>query len=274
MSTTTTVISADQLAARIGTPYAPQLFDVCRGEAFATSERVIAGARWRDHMQTDQWGKMLDPEAEVVVCCVHGHNVSQLAAARLRSQGVRARYLEGGTAGFLAAGGPSVLRKAWPHDLEGQRSRWVTREKPKIDRLACPWFIRRFLDPDAEILYVEAQWVKDIAAELGAEPFDVDDVAFGHQGERCSFDTFLAHYGVQDESLHLIARIIRGADTARLDLEPQCAGLLAIALGISALHDDDHVALEHGMDLYDSLYAWARHARTETHNWPPKSMPS
>lgn len=274
MSTAATAISADQLMARIGTPYAPQLFDVCRPEAYAESERLIAGARWRHHMQTDQWGKMLDPSADVVVCCVHGHNVSQIAAANLRSLGVRARFLQGGSEGFLAAGGLSVLRKAWPHDLKEQPSRWVTREKPKIDRLACPWFIRRFLDPDAEILYVESEWVKDIADELGAEPFDIDDVIFGHNGESCSFDTFLDHYGVEDESLQLMARIIRGADTAKLDLEPQCAGLLAIALGISALHDDDHVALEHGMALYDSLYAWARHARTETHNWPPKSIPA
>jgi rhodanese-related sulfurtransferase len=274
MSTTTTAITADALAARIGTPFAPQLFDVCRPEAHAESTRVIAGSRWRPHMQTNQWGEMLDPNAEVVVCCVHGHNVSQIAAAKLRSHGVKARFLEGGTEGFLAAGGPSVLRKAWPHDLEDQPSRWVTRERPKIDRLACPWFIRRFLDPDAQILYVEAEWVKDIADELGAEPFDIDDVTFGHKGELCSFDTFLDHFGVDDESLHLIARIIRGADTARLDLEPQCAGLLALALGISALHDDDHAALEHGMALYDSLYAWARHARTETHNWPPQGAPS
>ena len=271
MSTPATAISAEELSARIGTSQAPVLFDVCRPEAFADSERVIAGARWRNHALADHWGRTLDPSAEVVVSCVHGHNVSQLAAAKLRSLGLKVRFLEGGTEGFLAIGGPSVLRKAWPHDLEDRPSRWVTRESPKIDRLACPWFIRRFLDPDAEIIYVEAEWVKVIAEELDAEAFDIDGAAFSHRGENCSFDAFLDHYGVEDESLRFVARIIRGADTAKLDLEPQCAGLLALALGISALHDDDLAALECGIALYDGLYAWARLARQGDHNRPPKT---
>ncbi len=271
MSTPATAISAEELSPRIGTPQAPLLFDVCRAEAFAESERVIAGTRWRNHMLADEWGRALDPAAEVVVCCVHGHNVSQIAAAKLRSLGLRARFLAGGTQGFLSKGGPSVLRRSWPHGLDGRPSRWVTRESPKIDRIACPWFIRRFLDPAAEIIYVEAEWVRDIAEELDAEAFDVDGVTFTHTGDLCSFDSFLDHFGVTDESLRHIARIIRGADTARLDLEPQCAGLLAMALGISALHENDLAALDHGIALYDSLYAWARHARRETHDWQPDS---
>ena len=271
MSMPATAISAAELGARVGTPQAPVLFDVCRPEAFCEAERVIAGARWRNHLLADEWGRSLDPAAEIVVSCVHGHNVSQIAAAKLRSMGLRARFLAGGTAGFIAGGGPSVLRKAWPHDLAGKPSRWVTREKPKIDRLACPWFIRRFLDPEAEIVYVETEWVADIADELGAIPFDIDGVTFSHNGELCSFDTFLDHYGVDDQNLRQMARIIRGADTARLDLEPQCAGLLALALGISALHDDDLAALDCAIALYDGLYAWARLARHERHNWPPES---
>ena len=271
MSTPATAISAEELSARIGTPRAPVLFDVRRPEAFAESERVIAGARWRHHLLAEDWGRSLDPAAEVVVTCVLGHNVSQIAAAKLRSWGLGARFLEGGMDGFLARGGPSVLRKAWPHDLHDRPSRWITREGPKVDRLACPWFIRRFLDPEAEIVYVEPEWVKDIAEELGAEPFDIDGVRFGHDGDLCSFDAFLDHYGVEDESLRHVARIIRGADTATLDLEPQCAGLAALSLGISALHDDDLAALDRGIALYDGLYAWARHARHETHEWPSKS---
>ncbi len=270
MPTPATAISADDLKARIGTPSAPLLFDVCRPQAYAESARVIAGSRWRDHMAADDWGARLDPSAEIVVCCVHGHNVSQIAAAKLRSLGLAARYLEGGTEGFLAAGGPSVLRQDWPHGLTDGPSRWVTRERPKIDRLACPWFIRRFLDPEAQILYVETEWVRDIAEELGAEAFDIEGAAFGHRGELCSFDTLLDHFGVEDESLRHIAGIIRGADTARLDLAPQCAGLVALSLGISALHDDDQAALDAGMSLYDSLYAWARLARHEAHGWPAK----
>ncbi len=271
MPTPATAITAEELSARIGTPRAPILFDVRRPEAFAESERVIAGARWRNHALADEWGRALDPAAEVVVVCVHGHNVSQFTAATLRSLGLRARFLEGGTVCFLAGGGLSVLRKAWPHDLDGRASRWITREYAKAGRLACSWFIRRFLDPEAEILYVEPEWVKDIADEFGTEPFDIDGAAFGRDGGLCSFDTFLDHYGVEDESLRYIARIIRGADSAKLDLEPQCAGLAALALGVSALHDDDLAAQNHGIALYDGLYAWARQARRQTHSPPPKS---
>ena len=271
MPTPATAITADQLRARIGTPRAPRLFDVCRQEAYAQCERVIAGSRWRNHMLADVWGRELDPAHEIVVACVHGHNVSQIAAAKLRSLGLNARFLVGGTEGFIANGGPSVLRKPLPQALDGKPSRWVTREAPKIDRLACPWFIRRFLDPEAEIIYVEAEWVKDIAEELDAMAFDVEGVTFGHRGELCSFDAFLDHFAVEDESLRYIARIIRGADTARLELEPQCAGLAALSLGISALHDDDLAALDHGIALYDSLYAWARNARQEDHDWPAES---
>jgi len=271
MPTPATAITADELRARIGTPQAPILFDVCRREAYAESERVIAGSRWRDHMLATEWGRTLDLAAEIVVACLHGHNVSQIAAAKLRSLGLKARFLAGGTEGFISGGGPSVLRKPWPHGLDRKPSRWVTREKPKIDRLACPWFIRRFLDPEAEIIYVEAEWVKDIADELGAETFDIEGLTFSHNGGLCSFDTFLDQFGVEDESLRHIAKIIRGADTANLDLEPQCAGLVALSLGISALHDDDLAALDHGIALYDGLYAWARHARQESHSWPAKS---
>ncbi|MEC9367904.1 MAG: chromate resistance protein ChrB domain-containing protein, partial [Pseudomonadota bacterium] len=147
-------------------------------------------------------------------------------------------------------------------------SQWVTRERPKIDRLACPWLIRRFLDPDAVIHYVAPDLVKEVARETGGIPFDVDGVEYGHEGEFCSFDTLISKFGIDDPNLLHLARIVRGADTARLDMEPQCAGLLAIALGISAGHSNDHEALGVGMAVYDALYAWTRFARSETHNWP------
>ncbi|MDA1101282.1 MAG: chromate resistance protein [Proteobacteria bacterium] len=268
MATPSTTITANELIRRIGTPFAPLIFDVRRAETFAAADRVIAGARWRDHGTAAQWGPALTPRSNIVVYCVHGHQISQSAAASLRGNGLNAQYLEGGIEGYLANGGMTVLRKELPHALHDTPSRWVTRERPKIDRLACPWFIRRFLDPEAEIIYVEPDWVNAVADILNGEPFDIDGVTFGHQGERCSFNTFLDHFGVQDENLLHLARVIQGADTARLDLEPQCAGLLAIALGISALHDDDHAALEQGIALYDALYAWSRHARGETHDWP------
>jgi hypothetical protein len=146
---------------------------------------------------------------------------------------------------------------------------WVTRERPKIDRIACPWLIRRFIDADAEFLYVPADRVTAVAGETGAIPYDVPGVAFSHEGELCSFDAFLEAYGLDDPALRELAVIVRGADTGRPDLSPQSAGLLAISLGLSAMYADDHEMLRQGMLIYDALYAWLRHAHGERHGWPP-----
>ena len=147
---------------------------------------------------------------------------------------------------------------------------WVTRERPKIDRIACPWLIRRFIDPEAEFLFVPPVEVRAVARTTGAIPYDVPDVELSHVGELCSFDAFLRKYALDDPALDDLARIVRGADTARLDLAPQSAGLLAISLGLSQLFEDDHEMLRHGMVMYDALYAWCRSLTGETHNWPPK----
>jgi hypothetical protein len=147
--------------------------------------------------------------------------------------------------------------------------KWITRERPKIDRIACPWLIARFIDPDAEFLYVPADAVLTEAERVGATPYDIPGVAFSHSGERCSFDAFLDHHRLDDPALRQLARIVRGADTARLDLTPQSAGLYAISLGLSAICSDDHAMLRHGMVMYDALYAWCRDGQTESHNWPP-----
>jgi hypothetical protein len=150
--------------------------------------------------------------------------------------------------------------------------KWVTRERPKIDRIACPWLIARFIDDEPEFLYVPADRVLTVAKETGATPYDVPGVELSHEGELCSFDAFLKKYDLDDDALRELAVIVRGADTARLDLAPQAAGLLALSLGLSALFkDDDHQALRHGMVMYDALYAWLREARGETHGWPPMS---
>jgi hypothetical protein len=135
---------------------------------------------------------------------------------------------------------------------------WITRERPKIDRIACPWLVARFVDPDAEFLYVPNADVQRIAAQTGAIPYDVPGAELGHVGERCSFDAFLSKYRLADPALARLATIVRGADTDRLDLAPQCAGLVAISLGLSKCHTDDHAMLAHGMVLYDALYAWCR----------------
>ena len=136
--------------------------------------------------------------------------------------------------------------------------KWVTRERPKIDRIACPWLVARFIDAEAEFLYVPAADVLRVAVQTGATPYDVPGVEMGHVGELCSFDAFLAKHGLTDPALVRLATIVRGADTDRLELAPQSAGLLAISLGLSRCHADDHAMLAHGMVLYDALYAWCQ----------------
>jgi hypothetical protein len=148
--------------------------------------------------------------------------------------------------------------------------KWVTRERPKIDRIACPWLIQRFIDPEAEFLYVPAAQVLATAQSTGATPYDIPGVEMSHVGERCSFDAFLAKYRLHDPALQQLAAIVRGADTSRLDLAPQSAGLYAISLGLSQVFSDDHEMLRHGMVMYDALYAWCRSCQHETHAWPPK----
>ncbi|MFW0755521.1 chromate resistance protein ChrB domain-containing protein [Pseudomonas sp. H11T01] len=148
--------------------------------------------------------------------------------------------------------------------------RWITRERPKIDRIACPWLITRFIDPEAEFLYVPSREVLRIAAERDATPYDIPGVELSHEGELCSFDAFLKKYQLSDPSLQQLARIVRGADTSRLDLTPQSAGLYAISLGLSQRFADDHEMLAHGLIMYDALYAWCKECQGESHNWPPQ----
>jgi hypothetical protein len=145
--------------------------------------------------------------------------------------------------------------------------KWITRERPKIDRIACPWLIARFIDKTPEFLYVPSADVMRVAKETDAIPYDVPSVELTHVGEDCSFDTILKKYNLSDPSLQDLAVIVRGADTGRHDLAPQCAGLLAISLGLSTNFKDDHEMLTHGMVIYDALYSWCRHARSETHSW-------
>ena len=147
--------------------------------------------------------------------------------------------------------------------------KWITRERPKIDRIACPWLILRYIEPGAEFLYVPADRVLTVAHETGATPYDIPDVELSHVVERCSFDAFIAKYQLTDPGLQRLAIIVRGADTSRHDLAPQCAGLYAISLGLSATIPNDHEMLRHGLILYDALYAWCAHLQSETHHWPP-----
>lgn len=149
--------------------------------------------------------------------------------------------------------------------------KWITRERPKIDRIACPWLIARFIDKEPEFFFVPAADVHRLAAELGAIPYDVEGVELSHVGQLCSFDAFLAKYHLTDPALHELAVIVRGADTDRHDLAPQCPGLFAISLGLSRIFADDHEQLTHGMVMYDALHAWLKQGRSETHDWNPQA---
>lgn len=264
-------LSAIRLAELAGSPRAPQIVDVRRRAVFDRADRRIAGAIWRDHMQAGHWSQQLDRREKVVVYCAHGHNVSEIAACELAAAGFDVAVLAGGIDAYEKAGGILVARSMPEVDVSNGPSVWVTRERPKIDRIACPWLIRRFIDPFAIVHFVAAEWVRDVAAETGAIPFDVEGVRYSHRGEECTFDTLIGEGGIGDPALLHLARIVRGADTARPDLEPQAAGLLALSLGLSAIEDDDQHQLEKGMIVYDALYGWCRHATAQTHNWPAKA---
>jgi rhodanese-related sulfurtransferase len=271
MSNSLNKISADDLAVLVGTPLCPPIVDVRREAVFKQDNSLIASAIWREHIRARDWARDY-ASAPPVVYCAHGHNVSELAAALLRQEGVPARILAGGLAAYIAAGGPTIRRTEWCDPASRRPSVWVTRARPKIDRIACPWLIRRFVDPRSEIHFVAAEWVRDVAEELAAIPFDVPDVAFSHVGERCSFDTFLDLFGLDDPGLRALATIVRGADTDRHELSPQAPGLLAVSLGLSLAYDDDAVQLAAGMAVYDGLYAWCRSGRGETHDWNPERL--
>ncbi len=253
-------ISAASLRQSVASGRPPLIIDVRKQPAFLGAPDLIRGALRRDPLQAAEWRNSLPGTAEVVVYCVHGHEVSQGVAKTLG-----ARYLEGGIEAWREAGG-ALFGKP-----KGASSRWVTRERPKIDRIACPWLLRRFIDPQAEFLYVPTPEVKRVAAEREAVPYDVPDVEFTHEGEQCSFDAFIARYQLQEPALEQLALIVRGADTGRPDLAPQAAGLLAVSLGLSRLYPEDHQMLEHGMVLYDALYRWCKEGKQESHTWNPEA---
>jgi rhodanese-related sulfurtransferase len=245
-------VSSSELYVRLGTAAAPVLLDVRHDDAFSKDNGLIIGAFHRSPEEVEPWSKYLPPDHPVVAYCVHGHDVSQGVAARLHSAGIKASYLEGGIAGWRAAGLPTRKR------LGVVENKWVTRERPKIDRIACPWLISRFVNPLAEFLYVPVTEVVAVAKTAGATAYDIKDAEFGHVGDQCSFDAIMRIFEIRDPALERLATIVRGADTSRPDLAPQCAGLLAISHGLSANHPDDHEMLKHGMIIYDALYTWCR----------------
>jgi rhodanese-related sulfurtransferase len=258
----TNSISIEKLARLIGTPACPAIIDV-RPEA---AELLPASTR-RSAENVSEWAGTLGVR-KAVVACVHGQERSAGVAALLRSEGVDAEMLEGGFAAWRGAGLPVIdAAKLPPRDQAG-RTVWVTRARPKVDRIACPWLIRRFVDPAAVFLFVAPAEVAGVAERFGATPFDVDGVFWSHRGEKCSFDTMVEEFGLASVgALARLATIVRGADTARPEIAPQASGLLAASLGLSRMYSDDLAQLEAGMLLYDAFYRWCRDAVGETHDW-------
>jgi len=190
------------------------------------------------------------------------------AAALLRNHGVAAEYLSGGHFAWKDAGLPLVPLTTLASLDAAEHSVWVTRQRPKIDRIACPWLIRRFVDPEARFLFVAPAEVLAVAEKFNAIPFDTDDLFWSQRGDRCTFDTMIEEFGLNLPALHRMAEIVRGADTDRLDLSPQCAGLLSVSLGLSRMYRDDLAQLDASMVVYDALYRWCRDATSESHSWP------
>ena len=265
-------ISPTELWYLIGTAHAPQIVDTRKRAIHDAAPGLLPGAVWRDIADIERWSATLDRQRPVVFACRLGHQMSQIPAAHLRGEGFQAQVLAGGHAAWTEAKLPLVNKPALDRFAPNRPSLWVTRRRPKIDRVACPWLIRRFLDADARILFVDPDQVAEVARETGAVPFDIEGVEISHDGPRCSFDTMLKLFGLEDEpSLNRLALIVRGADTARPDLAPEAAGLHAVSLGLSALAgDDDHGLLRHGFMVYDALFAYIRFAAQERHNWPAK----
>ena len=251
----TSSISFSELQVGIRSRQAPLVIDVRRAPAFMAATDMIAGAVRRDPERIASWAAELPSASKVVVYCAHGHEVSQGVAKALNERGIAAQYLEGGIdEGWKAAGG------ALDHKPAGAHTRWVTRERPKVDRIACPWLIKRFVDPDAEFLYVPAQEVMDIATQDDAIPFDVPNVELGHHGPACTFDAIIGKFNLNDPALHRLAVIVRGADTDDKSLAPECRGLEVIAEGFRLVHLNDHELLEKESPVYDALYAYCQEA--------------
>lgn len=255
-------ITPEKLARLIGLPSAPSIRDL-RGAA----DTAIPGSVPVGMEELVSRGQ---PDRTTVVVDASGGSEAAAAAAILRSEGVAAEMLEGGFAAWIAAGLPTISARHLPARHADRRTWWVTRARPKVDRIACPWLIRRFVDPDARFLFVPPAEVLGVAASQHAEPFDVADegVFWSHRGELCTFDVMVEAFGLgTHDPLTRLAAIVRGADTDRLEAAPEAAGLLAISLGLSRLHSDDHAQLDVGMAVYDALYRWCRDAQGEKHNW-------
>ena len=265
---TPNAVSVHHLYRLVGTPQCPVIVDVRIAEDFDDDPRIIPGAIKRDFDKIDSIVEEFSNKS-LVIYCQKGLKISQGTAALLRHIGAPAAFLEGAQFAWRDANLPMVTASSIPRNMNESESVWVTRHRPKIDRIACPWLIRRFVDPKAKLLFVEPSQVMNVADRFNATPFDVENVQLSHRGELCSFDTMLEEFGlISSEPLNTLAQIVRGADTNRHELAAEAAGLLAISVGLSHMYQDDLKQLEAGMLIYDAYYQWARDAKDEGHDWP------
>ncbi len=260
-------ITPKQLLRLIGTPQAPVLIDICLDPDFEADPFLIPGSVRHPAMDIDGIARKVGDQNAVIIC-QKGKKLSQGVVSWLRSKGCKAEFLEGGMYGWRdAADAPRIPVSALPKRADG-RTVWVTRHRPKIDRIACPWLIRRFVDPDAQFLFVAPSEVDATAQAFDATPFDIEDTFWSHRNDRCTFDTMLDELQLHSPALDRLATVIRAADTNRHDVAPEAAGLLAVSVGLSRQYRDDHQNLEAGLHLYDALYRWARDGFEEHHDWP------
>ena len=262
-----TVITVAQLSRLIGVPNGPAVVDVRIDEDYSVDPRLVPGSVRRDYRAIASWAAAYRGRV-VVVVCQRGQKLSEGTAAWLRHEGIDAQTLEGGFEAWKTAGEILVRTDKVPRRDDQGRTVWVTRSRPKVDRVACPWLLRRFVDPNAVFLFVLPAEVTAVAERFNATPFDIDGVFWSHRGPLCTFDTMIDEFGLKSGPLARLATIVRGADTARLDLAPQAAGLLAASLGYSRMYRDDLEQLEATLGFYDAMYRWCRDATEETHNWP------
>jgi rhodanese-related sulfurtransferase len=260
----TTEITVSQLSRLIGLPNSPAIVDVRTDEDFASDPRLIPGSQRRVFSTGAPWGNDYDG-GSVILVCKEGSHLSQGIGAWMRQQGIDAQTLEGGYEAWRKCDQLLVRAAKLPQRDEAGRTIWVTRARPKVVRIACPWLIRRFIDSKAAFLFVAPSEVAAVASRFKATPFDVADAFWGDRGEKCTFDVMIEEFGLDSDALSRLALIVRGADTGRLDLTVQSGGLLAASLGYSRIYRDDLAQLEAAMPLYDALYRWSRDASNETH---------
>lgn len=257
----------------IGTPEAPILLDVRDEDDRALDPRLLPASRYRDPATIAEW-RVHYAGRSVVIASQHGTRISEEVAAVLCEAGARATMLEGGFQAWEDAGGLLVRPDHMPPRDAWGRTLWVTAREPKIDRVACPWLIRRFVDPNAVFLFLAPAEVAHVVKSFGATPFDVEGAFWGHRGRDCTFDTMLDEFGLESEPLERLAGIVRGAGAGSVNETPEAAGLLAASLGFSQMYRDDLSQLDAVISLYDAFYRWSRDTARPRPAWSSLQPPA